>query len=258
MAEVHATLGWTKGFYDLDLVAAEKHLRRSIEINPEYPISRQWLAIFLLLGGKAEESLKEIRQALALDPLSLSVNTAVADIIYIDGQYDSAIEHSRKVLQLYPEFGPVHGVLADSYVEKGMTEEAARVLERFLDKASRNPHHVAHLIHALARAGKLERAGELYSKTEAMSGETYVPSYLKAQALAALGRKDDAFEHLEKVIEERYGLLYMSFDPSSAISRMTPDSAKHSEDQVRGKAAKILWRLPPSIRGRQLRPGTFK
>ncbi|MCI4361474.1 MAG: hypothetical protein L3J91_07185, partial [Thermoplasmata archaeon] len=68
MAEAHASLGFVAFLYERDWVTAERELRRSIELNPGYPVGHQFLADYLKAMGRWDEALGEMRRALELDP----------------------------------------------------------------------------------------------------------------------------------------------------------------------------------------------
>src|SRR2546421_2965264 len=77
LAEPHVSLAHVKYYYDRDWPGAEREFKRAIELNPNYPQAHHWYAIFLLWSGRADESLREIRRAQELDPLSLPINMTV-------------------------------------------------------------------------------------------------------------------------------------------------------------------------------------
>jgi len=54
--------------------------------------------------GRAEESLAELEQALALDPISLSINASPGGRLYHMRGYDPAIKQSRRTLEIDPNF----------------------------------------------------------------------------------------------------------------------------------------------------------
>ena len=67
LAEAHATLGYVR-HYSGDLDAAQKSLRRAIELNPSYTLGRIWFANYLSSRGRADEAIRQVTLALELDP----------------------------------------------------------------------------------------------------------------------------------------------------------------------------------------------
>jgi tetratricopeptide (TPR) repeat protein len=72
----------------------------------------------------------------------------------------------------------------------------------------------------------LWRAGEALKMLEQLQEQAsgrYVPAYYIALVYDSLGRKDDAFELLEKAYEERSGwLVYLKVEPSFDRLRFDP------------------------------------
>jgi tetratricopeptide (TPR) repeat protein len=54
--------------------------------------------------GRTEESLARIKRALELDPVSLSINSSLGWRLYFARQYDQAIEHLQKTLEMDPNY----------------------------------------------------------------------------------------------------------------------------------------------------------
>jgi serine/threonine protein kinase len=70
LSEAHASLGLCLTQYDWDWAAAERALRRSIDLDGENAFARHNYASLLAALGRTEESLREARRAAELDPLS--------------------------------------------------------------------------------------------------------------------------------------------------------------------------------------------
>ncbi|MGH7338672.1 MAG: hypothetical protein ACREI7_13905, partial [Myxococcota bacterium] len=73
LAEPHVSLGQVIWYYDWDFPAAERELRRGVELNANYAQGHHWLAFDLAEVGRFDEAEVEIGRALALDPLSLII-----------------------------------------------------------------------------------------------------------------------------------------------------------------------------------------
>jgi tetratricopeptide (TPR) repeat protein len=92
LGEGHASLGYIQLWYDWDWPAAERSLKRALELNPAYAPARQWYSYYLETVDRLEESIGEIKRALELDPLSLRLRTTLASLLYFERQYDLVIE----------------------------------------------------------------------------------------------------------------------------------------------------------------------
>ena len=70
LAEAHATLGATKMFHEWDWAAAERELRRAIDLNPNEPQAHGLYSYLLTATGRFDEAVAQARLNLRLDPLS--------------------------------------------------------------------------------------------------------------------------------------------------------------------------------------------
>jgi hypothetical protein len=58
---------------------AEREFKQALQLNPSYAAAYDWFGIWLTARGRPEEGWASILKAQALDPLSLIINTDVAD-----------------------------------------------------------------------------------------------------------------------------------------------------------------------------------
>jgi len=81
-----------------------------------------------VLSGRPKEGEAEMRRALELDPLSPIINANVGMSYYVARQYDAAIAHWQKVLEMHRNYRLLHVYMTTAYVGKGMYPEAVRML----------------------------------------------------------------------------------------------------------------------------------
>ena len=62
LAEAHTSLASIKAVTDWDWQGAENEYRRAIELNPNYPTAHHWYAAQLLLQGRLDQALQEIKK----------------------------------------------------------------------------------------------------------------------------------------------------------------------------------------------------
>src|SRR5687768_5764225 len=122
LAEAHASLAFVRMHFEHEWAAAEQAFQRAIALNPSYVTARHWYAYCLMAQTRVPEALREIRLAQELDPLSLIINTDVAELLYYARQYDDAIRQAQKTLEMDSSFALAHRVLALAYEQKGMFE----------------------------------------------------------------------------------------------------------------------------------------
>jgi tetratricopeptide (TPR) repeat protein len=123
LAEAYGALGlynsniqeWTK---------AEEYYRKSLELNPNYPLGHEWLSAVLVGTGRFDEGTTEILTAERLDPLSLRPKTLSAWTLYQTRNYGMALEKARSLEELDPNYVQSHIQLTNILTEFGDPEEA--------------------------------------------------------------------------------------------------------------------------------------
>jgi serine/threonine protein kinase/tetratricopeptide (TPR) repeat protein len=216
LAEAHASLGWTKAFYDWEWSGAEREFQRAIALNPSYGDAHLMYGAALRKMGRVEEAVAEYRRAQELDPLSLSSSTFLGVTFYEGRQYDQAIEEERKTLELDPNFTQANAVLGFAYAQKSMYKEAIAEFEKGLVVSPGDARTLSGLGYAYAVAGRRAEAQKVLNQLTELSKEKYVGPEGMAQIYTGLGEKDKAFEWLGKAIEEHAAgdiKAWPGFDP---------------------------------------------
>jgi tetratricopeptide (TPR) repeat protein len=213
LAEPHAALGTYLSAYGWDQSAAERELRRAIELKPNYATAYHWLGIVLAFAKRPDEAIATARRAEELDPLSLIISADTAFDLILSRRYDEAIAQGQRTLKLDPNFYYIHYLLGWAYYEKRMYPEAISECRRSLE-LNEEPWGKSLLIAALSKSGARAEAVKLRDELKSETARRYVPSYFLAVADTALGEKDEAFAALEKDFAERStSYSWISVDP---------------------------------------------
>jgi TolB-like protein/DNA-binding winged helix-turn-helix (wHTH) protein/Flp pilus assembly protein TadD len=216
LGEAHNSLAFCLDVFDWDLDAAGKEFRRSIELNPGYAEAHQWYAAHLIVLGRNDEAIAELRKAESLDPLSLIIRADLAEFLVIAHSYDESIRESRKAIELDSNFALAHNELGQAYLQKHMNDEAIAELRIAVQLSGNSPTCIANLARAYVASGRRNEAIKLLSDLKGRS----TPSFSHASEIAiiyvALGDMDQAMHWLEKGYEERFNpsvLVRPGFDP---------------------------------------------
>jgi TolB-like protein/Flp pilus assembly protein TadD len=213
-AEAHASLGWAALHYDWNFAAAEKEFQRAIELNPGYATAHQWYGHCLGAMGRFDEAFTFLKHASQLDPLSLIVATSYAGISWLGRRWNEAIDQTKKVLDLDPNFVAGRWALARSYDCLGSYEAAITCAQDAIRLSSDNLFFLTDLGHAYAAAGQREEAVRVLDQLQEMSKHRYVDSCFLAQICAALDRAEEALRWLERAYEQRASYIaYIKMDP---------------------------------------------
>lgn len=230
LAEPHVALALIKEQHDWDWIGAEREFQQALKLNPNYATAHQWYGEFLVFMGRTEESIRELRRAKELDPLSPIINTQVGYPYYCARQYDEAIVEFKKALELEPNFAPALNYLARSYQAKGMDDEAMKTFHRAVEHSGGSPVMKARLGWAYARIGKTAEARRILSELEAEAKTRYVAACLIASLHVALGDKEQAFVWLDKAFQER-DVLLLTLNIESHLDPLRSD--RRFQDLVR-------------------------
>jgi len=111
------------------------------------------------------------------------------------------------VLALDSNFQAVYETLADSYLGKGLYEEAVATLQKSLILEGASEEEVVGLADAYATSGEMGYWQWQLDYVKERAKQAYVRPIAFAEFYAQLGEKDQAFEWLEKAYQERDGGL---------------------------------------------------
>jgi TolB-like protein/DNA-binding winged helix-turn-helix (wHTH) protein/Flp pilus assembly protein TadD len=201
LAEAHISLAGILHKYELDWAGAESEFQTAIELNPSYPTAHHWYALYLMSKGDHARALAEINRALDLDPFSLVLRGDRGWILYVAGRYDEAIAEMKILNEM--EGGHLGSyLLIVAYCKKGMFNEAITLANQVLSKFEGKPNYVSLLAYAQALSGRRAEALENLEKLKTMSPEQ-LSAFQLAIVYSALGDREQALDHLEKVVENR-------------------------------------------------------
>jgi TolB-like protein/DNA-binding winged helix-turn-helix (wHTH) protein/Flp pilus assembly protein TadD len=214
LAEAHAALALVNLRYDWDWSATEREIKRAIALNPNYATTYHWYADYLVVMGRLDEAIVQIKQAQKLDPLSLIINTVMALRLYHARQYDQAIEQCQKTLEMDPNFAQAHFALGQAYEQKAKYEEAIAELQKATRLSPSSPFLFSALGHAYAVSGQAGEAVKILEELQKLSRQRYVSPHEMAMIYAGLGETDQAFAWLEKAYADRsWRLPFLNVEP---------------------------------------------
>jgi TolB-like protein/Flp pilus assembly protein TadD len=223
LAEAHTSLALVRWVYDWDWSEADRHFKRALALNGNYATARHWYSLCLAAMKNLQGARLEIRQARALDPLSLSINTSVALCSYLSRHYDEAAEQARKTLEIEPNYMMAHTALGLAYEQKGRSEEAVVELQKAVTLSKGSPMIEAALGHAYGVGGRRGEARKILDALSGLSKRTYVSPIALALVHVGLEEQEHAIVALEKAFEERSGwLVYVDVEPRLDSLRSEP------------------------------------
>jgi tetratricopeptide (TPR) repeat protein len=216
LSEAHTSLGYCLRSFDWDFDSAEKEFRRAIEINPSYATAHHWNAMNLGLLGRHKEALAEMKKAVSLDPLSLIINSDLAEFLLLTHSYDESVKQSRKIIEMDPNFAIGHKQLGDAYLLTKMDKEAVAELQNAVRLSGGSPICIAELARAYVTSGNRNEAVKLLGDLEKNSNASFSDAPQIAMIYASMGDNEQAMHWLKRAYEARFNpsiLLRSGFDP---------------------------------------------
>ena len=215
LAEAHISGGCVQAVYQWEWENSERQFKRGIELKPEYALGHQWYAInFLTPLGRFDEAQQSINRALESEPLSLVIHSTIGLIHYFNRQYDQAIQHLEKTLQLDANYPVTHFFLGRALVQVSKFQEAMDHFQNALKFYGDSTNMLATFAHVAALAGKKNVTHKIIAQLQEISQRMYVSGYDMASIYVGLGQTKEALNWLEKALQERaYLLSYLKVDP---------------------------------------------
>jgi TolB-like protein/Tfp pilus assembly protein PilF len=212
LAEAHTSLASVKTAMDWDWQGAENEYRRAIELNPNYATAHHWYGAQLILQGRMDQALQELRTAQQLDPLSLGINKDLAVALIYARDYDRALQQCQKTLEIDPTFWVMSTYMAQIYQLQQKYAEATAELER-ARAAAPNDGEVAYgLSQAYVLNGKRNEALKILSELQ-QPGSAFLPKEA-AYLYSLLGEKEQAVAILQKAAENHIiSVAELKMDP---------------------------------------------
>ena len=257
------------------LSAAEAHLRRAIDLNPDNTIAHTWLAIAVGEQGRRAEEAAILREALTRDPLNLLLNVNLASNelsrgmpdegferleevreIYpsstvvlrllanweaVYGRMPAAVDHASLALTLAPDEPPTQAMMAGLLLDIGAMDRAKAIIDDALVLNQDNISVVAsyaRYLHMTNRHDELRRVAEglLERSGDAVAGkEAMMPPFWLGQLAASDGRHAEALEYFDRVLEDPSAL-----PPTFAIEVLTWKAYAHRGNDEESAAAQLV------------------
>jgi serine/threonine-protein kinase len=203
LPEAHASLGRASIFDDWDFAAAEKSLKRALEIDPQYATAYQWYSVLLMLANRNDEALQYMKRAEELEPLHPNIKRAAGDLHYRRGEYDEAIHKCREAIELDNRLDGAYICVGRSFEQKGDYRQALETFEKGSAVSKRQDLFLSLRAHTHGVAGNTAEAKRLVEELRVRAQRGYVSPYYFAVAHAGLRDREQTLTYLEKALAER-------------------------------------------------------
>ncbi len=149
--------GWSDD--PIFLERAEEYLAKALALNDELAAPYIPLAYLHRTRGRLKEGVAAAQKAVELDPNGSISRAALAEMLIVDGQIESALNSIDEAMRFSPVFPDWYmATKAHALLLAGAAVEAAELLEEYTRRVPSDPESIWQLPIAQARAGRLELA----------------------------------------------------------------------------------------------------
>jgi len=227
-ADAQVALGTVLFLSEWDWPAAERSLRRALEVNPDHTEALLQYGSLMEALGRLEHGLRLKQQALERDPKSPLVLVMIAISYWHQHKYDDAIDWATKAIEIDPRHLLAGEFLAGAYWKQGdldrlLAENIRRAVVFGVPEAA-----LAHLKHACEEMRNAYEASGQGGLTDYMlehmpRAEGSAVHVQRAILYGAAAQLDAAFEHLDRAIAVRDpALVHLAVAPQWDSLRNDP------------------------------------
>ena len=201
LPESQTSLGFVNFWMDWNWPAAEMAFRRSIELDPSYPLAHRLLGILLSQMRQAEEAASAIRRARELDPLNPATVALSSQVAFAGRDFNLAVEFAREAIAIDPEFWIGYMQLGQALEQSGEPQLALEALNTAGRLSGGNSKPISLRGYIFAKLGQENEARNVLKTLHAVGHDKYVPPYAFALIHAGLGHREEALTWLEHAVE---------------------------------------------------------
>ncbi|HEV2913001.1 MAG TPA: winged helix-turn-helix domain-containing protein [Pyrinomonadaceae bacterium] len=205
LAEAYVTLAAVTIDLNADLEKAERLFQHALKADPNSALAQMRYGYFLRNTGRLRRAFTHMKLGLELDPTSPIYNAMLAELLFLERDFDQATKYITRSLELDPYGRLTQYILGSIHLACARYQEATEAFQRLFDTERSDRHALLHLGLAHAFVGRTRKALEILNKVETdMSKETLDEIFIEiiitlVKLCAALKQSERAFCWLNKV-----------------------------------------------------------
>jgi len=188
-------------------------VERALDLDPRLSELRSlnggWGMAVTIEGRDDARAERELRRALADDPLNPIISTVFAIIMSVLGHAEEAVTEGLRACEREPgAFGPTYAT-AWALCWARRTEQGIAFTQTAMEHFGRHPWFLQAMTGLYVQRGDKRKAEAIHAELEARSITSSVPFFSRAISAAYLGFVDDAFELALESARVRDGIGHM-------------------------------------------------
>jgi adenylate cyclase len=212
-SEAHTARGNLLMQVDFDWAEAESELRQALDLNPNNSIAHFWYRSLLTVLQRFSEAKVQLDAGFELDPLWFLAKRQGVTLLALSGDWDEAIRMAEGLVE-NARADPRNrmeslSLLAWIYAYAGRPIDARRVVRQVHVSTDPNSRLARTVFHAWL--GDREGSSESLAAWERRAKVEYMSPMLVVQALAQLGRTEEALSRLEQDVRNGESYLWAHY-----------------------------------------------
>jgi Tfp pilus assembly protein PilF len=207
--EAHTAMAAVQLFYHWDWEGAYRSFQKALSLTPGSAEAHQLYGMYLRALGEIEESLDELRTAVALDPLAFGIRDELAKTLAVAGKLDEAEAELNSILLADPSFRAATETLGWVQIARGDAEAALAIFDTLPQMAGHRFASASSRGYVLAILGRTDEAREMLALLEQRQVENpeLAMSIDFALVYQGFGDFDKVFHYLDQVADQRMGAM---------------------------------------------------
>jgi serine/threonine-protein kinase len=207
LAEARTALAFALLMCDWNAVEAGREFDRSLALDPNYAPTHLFRGLYFVALGDVDHAVREGREAVRLEPLSLVNNVRLATWLFHAHDYRATVDEGRRIAELDSTWGQWQAEVRRAYVLLGRCDSAVAIV----DSVTATPSGTGWV---LARCGGQAAALTELDKMrrEVAAGNAFHTQL--ATIYAGLGDKNSALAQLDSAVaNHEWWLIMLKTEP---------------------------------------------
>lgn len=202
----HTSLGFLRYKFEWRWAQAEAELKKAIALDPNYALAHHWYGELLGLMGRYEESVTQLRMAMALEPQTLAIQSDLVPPLLRSGRIAEARAVVEAAATTNPTWPMIPYRMADILAAEGREREAVESRWRWMLLSGVSLEQVDQLRAAYRRGGlegMMRAEVDNYLTAEAATPGGWLNATFLSRLYARLDERAEALRWLHIAIDRR-------------------------------------------------------
>jgi tetratricopeptide (TPR) repeat protein len=195
--------------FERNFAEAEAELVQALRDEPKLVAAYGHLIMAYATAGRSDDALDVLSRAYSADSLWPLLPAMEVLIRLCRHEFEGAVACGKKAVELHPYLHAGRFLYAQALEFDGQSDEATEQYRRTCAMAPDLPWLRAYEGACLARSGRHTEALSILRALQNLCGSEYVDAYSMAVLCEALGNRDEAFEELDRAVQENSAFLFM-------------------------------------------------